>query len=393
MNRQWEDSGRTLQNGDHQLWMGRSLDAEPQAVIIWLQGEATAMMRNDFAAALRSELNRCMTLRLVFQDVTYFSNACLKEILTLQIDIGDREHKQIELLNVPLEIIKEMIEQGIDQQLPIGEADIAPPMVPLQKQSDPPIPTFPIQLDDSIPSSPKEQSFPIQESMKTTIILISSSEPFIKTSTQAQITIGRSNTSTIVIPADKKSVSRNHIKIYKEQKAWCLQDIGSTYGTIMNDKPVITGEATPINGAAFLILGKTHKYIILIEPYLTVPVDNYLKFLYDWNIVPRLRSLATNESILLADSALKLGRHYAMGTMMTSKGIGREHGEIVFEDGIYRIVDRSTNGVFINDERIVQGEPTPMRDGDTIRLGGKEYGETYIWELDSLNWNNQKLGL
>jgi DNA-binding CsgD family transcriptional regulator len=50
--------------------------------------------------------------------------------------------------------------------------------------------------------------------------------------------------------------------------------------------------------------------------------------------------------------------------------VSRDHLEVVIDGtrGPF-LVDRSTNGTWLNDERVERGAPTPMRDGDRIRLG------------------------
>ena len=52
--------------------------------------------------------------------------------------------------------------------------------------------------------------------------------------------------------------------------------------------------------------------------------------------------------------------------------LSRCHFEIVFEDGAYILIDKSTNGSFLNDARepLGRGNRAPVQDGDTIRLGG-----------------------
>ncbi len=52
--------------------------------------------------------------------------------------------------------------------------------------------------------------------------------------------------------------------------------------------------------------------------------------------------------------------------------LSRCHFEIVFEDGAYTLIDKSTNGSFLNDARepLGRGNRAPIQDGDTIRLGG-----------------------
>ena len=51
-------------------------------------------------------------------------------------------------------------------------------------------------------------------------------------------------------------------------------------------------------------------------------------------------------------------------------GVSRNHAEIVFNDGSYFIKDNgSTNGTWINGEKIAPYRQIPLRDSDQVRLG------------------------
>jgi predicted component of type VI protein secretion system len=50
------------------------------------------------------------------------------------------------------------------------------------------------------------------------------------------------------------------------------------------------------------------------------------------------------------------------------KRISREHCDVRFENGKYYVVDRSKNGVFLNDRRIEKDTPTELCDGDYFSL-------------------------
>ena len=51
-------------------------------------------------------------------------------------------------------------------------------------------------------------------------------------------------------------------------------------------------------------------------------------------------------------------------------GVSRNHAEIVFSDGTYFVKDNgSTNGTWINGEKIPPYKQMPLRDSDQVRLG------------------------
>ena len=55
----------------------------------------------------------------------------------------------------------------------------------------------------------------------------------------------------------------------------------------------------------------------------------------------------------------------------TQSLLSRSHFEILFENGAYVILDRSTNGTFVNEEKspIGRGNKVPIQEGDLVRLG------------------------
>ncbi|QPC82670.1 FHA domain-containing protein [Phototrophicus methaneseepsis] len=53
-----------------------------------------------------------------------------------------------------------------------------------------------------------------------------------------------------------------------------------------------------------------------------------------------------------------------------NKGVSRHHATIVRRDGALHIVDNnSSNGTYLNGQRLVAKQPRILRDGDDIRLG------------------------
>jgi hypothetical protein len=51
-------------------------------------------------------------------------------------------------------------------------------------------------------------------------------------------------------------------------------------------------------------------------------------------------------------------------------GVSRQHAAITFSDGNYTIEDlNSSNGTWINENRLPPNQPRPLRNGDVVRLG------------------------
>lgn len=75
-----------------------------------------------------------------------------------------------------------------------------------------------------------------------------------------------------------------------------------------------------------------------------------------------------------------IGRHDAGSTIIPDvdltphgaleKGVSRHHAALEFGEGTLTLVDLgSSNGTFLNGQRLVQDQPRILRDGDEIRLG------------------------
>ena len=55
----------------------------------------------------------------------------------------------------------------------------------------------------------------------------------------------------------------------------------------------------------------------------------------------------------------------------TNSGVSRRHATLRFNNGAWSIVDlNSTNGTFVDTNRIAPNTPTPLRDGARLRFGG-----------------------
>lgn len=66
-----------------------------------------------------------------------------------------------------------------------------------------------------------------------------------------------------------------------------------------------------------------------------------------------------------------LGRSKDCHTLLTRHDISRIHAIIFWQDGRWYIQDKSTNGVWVNDKKIVKDKPSELQEGDTIVLSSK----------------------
>ncbi len=80
----------------------------------------------------------------------------------------------------------------------------------------------------------------------------------------------------------------------------------------------------------------------------------------------------TGHEHLLRDAITTIGRAVECDIVITSKRVSREHARLVREGRRVMLEDlNSTNGTFLNDERIL--EPMELRDGDIVGVGDVKF--------------------
>ncbi len=85
----------------------------------------------------------------------------------------------------------------------------------------------------------------------------------------------------------------------------------------------------------------------------------------------RLVSLTDGREYAIGGGSLVIGRSTECDVVLTSRNVSRRHAEIIQSPKGYLLVDSSTNGTFVNGERI-QGQRSLKR-GDVIRCGDDEF--------------------
>jgi pSer/pThr/pTyr-binding forkhead associated (FHA) protein len=85
----------------------------------------------------------------------------------------------------------------------------------------------------------------------------------------------------------------------------------------------------------------------------------------------RVVSLTDGREYAVAGASLVFGRDATCDVVVAGKDVSRRHAEIMVTPKGYAIVDSSTNGTFVNEER-VQGQRVLAR-GDVIKLGEESF--------------------
>jgi hypothetical protein len=69
----------------------------------------------------------------------------------------------------------------------------------------------------------------------------------------------------------------------------------------------------------------------------------------------------------IPEGSTKIGRGFSVGIRLDDHTVSRSHAVVVCDgDGLKILDDRSSNGTFVNDERV---EESPLADGDIVALG------------------------
>jgi ABC transport system ATP-binding/permease protein len=87
---------------------------------------------------------------------------------------------------------------------------------------------------------------------------------------------------------------------------------------------------------------------------------------HHWRFVASLLDAGTGTAHHIPPGGIAIGRDPVCAIVLDARDISRRHARIVRVDGEYTIIDESTNGVFLNGERV--SESHALLDGDVIRV-------------------------
>ncbi|WP_169338096.1 FHA domain-containing protein [Nocardia vinacea] len=166
-------------------------------------------------------------------------------------------------------------------------------------------------------------------------------------------------------------VSSNHAYIWidADHRGW-IRDIGSTNGTYVNGERIPRGVDVPVQDGDRLLLGHTYETELrLPHPAVEMPAAPHTALVRSSNDDgPPLRLDPGTELVLGRQDSPLAAR------LETFTEVSRKHATIgMDEDGQVWIRDEnSTNGTFINGERIPKGKKVPLT--GEVRIGlGSEY--------------------
>ncbi len=161
------------------------------------------------------------------------------------------------------------------------------------------------------------------------------------------VTLGRDPANDIVI--DDPVVSRRHARLRRAGATYEIADLGSANGLTFEgeqvaDRALVDGDVLRIAQTVTLA-------------YRSLPAD-----------APE--AAAPGRLELGRRDVLTIGRHEGCDVCLDHPAVSRTHARIARRNGGYAVEDvGSSNGTFVNGERVTPGEARSLRPGDTIRVG------------------------
>jgi ABC-type multidrug transport system ATPase subunit/predicted component of type VI protein secretion system len=283
--------------------------------------------------------------------------------------------------------------------LPKPSGPITTPQNPLNiTQPQPPVAPPPVQRP-AVPPPPNAPAGAFLEHLRGGTGLI---EGRIKIG-KDQFTLGRDPSMDLVIATDSAVVSRRHAEIRKENGQYTLADLGSFNGTLVNEQRITA--PTPIYDNDQLQLGPGGPLLRFIAPQHPAPVGSQLPaqraavasgempavFVpaaasgrdYQGTMVLRAGSApappdnapVSNDQLLMqvafdGRSEVVVGRSTECAIRLDGLQISNRHARLVKQGGTVTVEDNgSTNGVYINGERLTARKPTPVKPDDIVQIG------------------------
>jgi len=166
-----------------------------------------------------------------------------------------------------------------------------------------------------------------------------------------QVAVGRTAGD---LSLNDPSVSARHARLLATSEGWFLEDLGSTNGTFLNERPV--QQATMVRRGDIIRLGDT---VLQIEE---TRLDGQAQ---------RPNTLGWSLSELQDGRPRLIGRSPTVDLRLDEPVVSRRHASLVWQGGGVLLTDcGSTNGTFVNGRRI---SSAVLQSGDLIRIGSTEF--------------------
>lgn len=153
-------------------------------------------------------------------------------------------------------------------------------------------------------------------------------------------------------------------------------------------KPVQPVKAEPVKAAEPVWVPEVDDYddddktVAIIDDDMTMAIpddddddDKTVALIDDEPAVAKLIRLSDNKVITCQGDAFSVGKSLKSANYVVAENekISRRHATFYKKDGQYFVVDSSKNGTKINGTAAVQGQYTPVKDGDKIAFADEEF--------------------
>jgi len=180
------------------------------------------------------------------------------------------------------------------------------------------------------------------------------------------------------VPVEDPRVSRQHAQLEKDGQRFLVQDLGSTNGTFIEGSRLANGEVRELLPGQTLSLGglelrlclpgersKTQVALSGRTATLTSPPSDSRA---DYRLV------GDGLERMLPKGTHSVGRHPDNAISIADPYVSGKHAQLdVTDDGVTITDLGSSNGTFVNEARLPANVSTRLGEGDTIRLGSREY--------------------
>lgn len=180
--------------------------------------------------------------------------------------------------------------------------------------------------------------------------------------------LGRTKSkSDIVIPDQERKISGAHVCITCSfEGTHIVEDLHSTNGTWLDGEPLTAGERYSVDDFCELLLYKTRVLIAF---------NKIAETLWQAKALLMLRCEETEEVKYLWHGMLMLGRNHPWKeNVLAGRGVSHEHTSFRITGGKCILKDEnSTNGTFINGERMEKGSERIVETGDIVQIGNYHF--------------------
>jgi ABC-type multidrug transport system ATPase subunit/pSer/pThr/pTyr-binding forkhead associated (FHA) protein len=170
--------------------------------------------------------------------------------------------------------------------------------------------------------------------------------------------VGRSAEADLRLPDSLAFVSSKHCELRRDGNNFTIADLGSTNGTLLNNRPLTPGKPTDLHDSAIIRLGDEGFGVSLgltflnpLEPAL--PVEGF--------------ALTGTATIVESEKPVIIGRLAENDIALDAPDVSRKHASITKQGHVYILHDlESRNGTFVNEQEV---QSIQLHNGDLIRIG------------------------